>query len=115
MDIDDGNLIELVRQFSVLYNPKHIEYKNQRVKQNAWESIASILNVPGKKHNKNCYNEISLNFFTSSKRMRIPMADVKSHIYPTVKENQRYAIRFRFTGSNALEMVRRHEVLRATC
>ncbi|CAG9822835.1 unnamed protein product [Phaedon cochleariae] len=43
--VNDGQLIELVRQFSVLYDPKNREYKNNEVKSNAWKTIAEVMNA----------------------------------------------------------------------
>ncbi|KAK4877002.1 hypothetical protein RN001_009508 [Aquatica leii] len=42
--MDDATLIELVRQFEVLYNRRHRDFKNKLVRENAWQSIAVILN-----------------------------------------------------------------------
>ncbi|KAK4885222.1 hypothetical protein RN001_001493 [Aquatica leii] len=42
--MDDATLIELVRQFEVLYNRRHRDFKNKLVQENAWQSIAVILN-----------------------------------------------------------------------
>ncbi|CAG9814642.1 unnamed protein product [Phaedon cochleariae] len=43
--VNDGQLIELVRQFSVLYDPKNREYKNNEVKSNAWKTIGEVMNA----------------------------------------------------------------------
>ncbi|CAG9818145.1 unnamed protein product [Phaedon cochleariae] len=43
--VNDGQLIELVRQFSVLYDPKNREYKNSEVKSNAWKTIGEVMNA----------------------------------------------------------------------
>ncbi|CAG9822206.1 unnamed protein product [Phaedon cochleariae] len=43
--VNDGQLIELVRQFSVLYDPKSREYKNSEVKSNAWKTIGEVMNA----------------------------------------------------------------------
>ncbi|CAG9822043.1 unnamed protein product [Phaedon cochleariae] len=46
MEIDDGQLIEIVRHFSVLYDIKHKEYRNHEVKTNAWKTIGETMNRP---------------------------------------------------------------------
>lgn len=47
MDIDDGQLIELVRQFSVLYDIKHAGFRNNEQKNNAWKTISEVMNASG--------------------------------------------------------------------
>jgi hypothetical protein len=47
MEIDDGSLIQLVRHFSLIYDKKHACYKDQTARENAWTTIASILNTDG--------------------------------------------------------------------
>ncbi|CAG9817151.1 unnamed protein product [Phaedon cochleariae] len=39
----DGQLIELVEQFSFIYDKKHVDFKNKLVKENAWQSISEIM------------------------------------------------------------------------
>lgn len=41
-------LIEAVKKFEVLYNYKHIDYKDLNVRNAAWEEISSIVKMPGK-------------------------------------------------------------------
>ncbi|KAF5280780.1 hypothetical protein FQR65_LT14979 [Abscondita terminalis] len=41
---DDGDLIEQVRAYSLIYDKRHKFHKDASAIQNAWESIASILN-----------------------------------------------------------------------
>lgn len=41
-------LIELVRQYKVLYDTKCNEYKDHGIRNSAWEEIATTLNKSGK-------------------------------------------------------------------
>jgi hypothetical protein len=41
--MDDGALIDLVRGFTLLYDKRNSDYKNKLKKQNAWGTIASIM------------------------------------------------------------------------
>lgn len=41
--MDDGQLIDLVRQFPVLYDKREKNFRNKLMKQNAWSTIANIL------------------------------------------------------------------------
>ena len=45
--MDDSQLIELVREHSGLYNPKHPEYKDLNIRENVWMEIAALLKQPG--------------------------------------------------------------------
>lgn len=44
----DENLIEKVREHAVLYNHGLSEYRNQHIRQAAWEGIGRELEIPGK-------------------------------------------------------------------
>ncbi|XP_063920793.1 transcription factor Adf-1-like [Zophobas morio] len=44
--MDDSQLIELVREHSGLYNPKHPEYKDLNIRENVWMEIAALLKQP---------------------------------------------------------------------
>lgn len=44
----DGQLIELVEQFSFIYDRKHPDFKNKVAKENAWQTMSEILNDTGK-------------------------------------------------------------------
>ncbi|KAG5874543.1 hypothetical protein JTB14_011857 [Gonioctena quinquepunctata] len=45
MEIDDAVLADLVRQFPELYDKGNENFKDKNIKQNAWETISSTLNV----------------------------------------------------------------------
>lgn len=44
--MDQAALIELVRQYEHIYRKKHRDFKNKLARENAWKTIASILNFP---------------------------------------------------------------------
>ena len=39
-------LIELIKQFPVLYNKQLKEYKNQTIRANAWTTISKLMEMP---------------------------------------------------------------------
>lgn len=41
--MDDGELIERVQQFDLLYDKKNVNFKNKVKRENAWETISSII------------------------------------------------------------------------
>lgn len=43
----EEKLIEKVRQYEILYNHSSREYRNQRMRQEAWEEIAGELKITG--------------------------------------------------------------------
>lgn len=44
----DEQLIEKVREHEVLYNHSSHEYRDQHIRQSAWEEIGKELNISGK-------------------------------------------------------------------
>lgn len=48
MEVDDGQLIDLVRQFSVIWDSRHKDFKNRDEKSNAWRTIGEVMNLEGK-------------------------------------------------------------------
>jgi len=46
--MDEEKLITLVEQNKCLWASSHKEYKNQYMRQQAWKSIAAVLNSTGK-------------------------------------------------------------------
>lgn len=48
--MDDGELIERVSEFSVIYDKKHPHFKNKIFKENAWKTIAVLLSVEDRKY-----------------------------------------------------------------
>lgn len=48
MEVDDGQLIDLVRQFPIIWDSSHKHFKNRDEKANAWRTIGQIMNLDGK-------------------------------------------------------------------
>ncbi|KAK4884197.1 hypothetical protein RN001_000468 [Aquatica leii] len=47
MNIDDRYLIDLVREFEVIYNKLHVDFKNKSIRMNAWNTIGEVLGTEG--------------------------------------------------------------------
>ncbi|CAH1179672.1 unnamed protein product [Phaedon cochleariae] len=45
MDLDDAILVDMVRQYSVLYDKSHKDFEDRNIKENAWKTISSALYV----------------------------------------------------------------------
>ena len=43
--VSEEDFMEAVRMYPVIYNPSLVEFRNLRVKKNAWEKVAKELNV----------------------------------------------------------------------
>lgn len=45
--MNDGALIDLVRQYNFLFDRRHTDFKNKTARENAWRTIAEIMEESG--------------------------------------------------------------------
>lgn len=48
MSVDEENLINLVRQYDILYNFDKKDYNNNRKKEEVWDEIGRLMKRSGK-------------------------------------------------------------------
>ncbi|KAG5865854.1 hypothetical protein JTB14_035347 [Gonioctena quinquepunctata] len=94
MEIDDAILIDLVRQFPALYDKSMKEFKDKNVKDNAWGTIASTLNVDGPRSMKESWTapqkikcrEYFNDYYEHRKQTKYPTVEELQEAIATVPE-----------------------------
>lgn len=90
--LDEEALCNLVENYPHLWDQKNSMYKDKTVRENAWQSIAVIMETGGKFF-KNLFLSDSIHFLFS-KRMSGIVGIPTRQIYSRKKENENHTIRF---------------------